>query len=115
MNAQLDLVARVAALCRANGIRLTVAISPLHMATASEYEAVDLQNVVRRISAVVPVWDFSMAGPMLTDPTEWDDRLHFRKPIADRIINRIFEQAGTVPADFGVFRDGRPGTALLGR
>lgn len=107
--AHLALVARFAALCRANGIALTVATTPMRADAASLYDPADLRNVVRRLSEVVPIWDFAAPLRLAADIAYWDDPSHFKPAVAQMMLERMF---GSNPSeDFGILRQSKAQTA----
>ena len=108
--AHLDLVARFVALCRANGVHLTVATTPMRVDAAFLYDPADLRDVVERLSRIVPVWDFTAPAWLATDIAYWDDRSHFKPSVSQMMLERMFGSNG--PQDFGVLRQSKPQTAL---
>jgi hypothetical protein len=106
----LHLVARFVALCRANGVRLTVATTPMRVDAAFLYDPADLRDVVERLSRIVPVWDFTAPAWLATDIAYWDDRSHFKPSVSQMMLERMFGSNG--PQDFGVLRQSKPQTAL---
>lgn len=111
--AHLGLVARFVALCRANGIALTVATTPMRAEAVSLYDPADLRNVVQRLSEIVPIWDFTAPFRLSADIASWDDASHFKPVIADLMLERMF--GPNPPADFGILRQPRSPTAGLSR
>lgn len=103
MAAHLELVARFAALCRANGVALTVATTPMRLDAASMYDPSDLRDVAERLSRVVPIWDFAAPARLAGDTQYWDDRSHFKPAVAAMMLERMFGAGG--PSDFGILRD----------
>jgi hypothetical protein len=55
---QLDMLQKFVDLCRRNRIDLVVALSPLRTDVAATLDEAAAAEVVRRIAAIVPVWDF---------------------------------------------------------
>ena len=106
--AHLDLVARFAALCRQNGVKLTVATTPLRGDRALLYDPADLRDVVERLSRIVPVWDFSPPNTIAWKLDYWDDFSHFKSVVGSLMLDRMFGPADAVPADFGTLRDATP-------
>jgi len=108
--AHLALVSRFAALCAANGIALTVATTPMRADAASLYDPADLRQVVQRLSAVAPVWEFAAPLRLAANIAYWDDPSHFKPAVAEMMLERIF---GTnPPEDFGILRRLNAPTAL---
>jgi hypothetical protein len=100
--AHLGLVARFVALCRDNGIQLTVATTPMRADAASLYNPADLRNVMARLSEIVPLWDFAAPQWLAADIAYWDDPSHFKPAVAAMMLERMF---GSNPAeDFGILR-----------
>lgn len=102
LEAHLAQLARFVALCRDNGINLTVATSPMRADAASRYDPADLGNVVERLSRVMPIWDFSAPPRIAADAGYWDDPSHFKPTVAAMMLERMF--GARAPADFGVLR-----------
>jgi hypothetical protein len=100
--AHLGLVARFAALCRDNGIQLTVATTPMRADAASLYDPADLRNVVARLSEIVPIWDFAAPQWLAADIAYWDDPSHFKPAVAAMMLERMF--GSNAPRDFGIMR-----------
>jgi hypothetical protein len=108
--AHLLMVSRFAALCRTNGIALTVATTPLRADAASLQDPGDLRDVVRRLSEIVPIWDFGAPPRIAANIAYWDDPSHFKPTVAAMMLERMF--GSNAPEDFGVLRQSRPQTAL---
>jgi hypothetical protein len=104
--AHLGLLARFVALCRANGIQLTVATTPMRADAASLYDPADLRDVVERLSQIVPVWDFAAPQWLAADIAYWDDRSHFKPIIGEMMLQRM-SGSNTAP-DFGTLRGANP-------
>jgi hypothetical protein len=102
LSAHLGLVARFAALCRDNGIQLTVATTPMRADAASLYDPADLRNVVARLSEIVPLWDFAAPLRLAADIAYWDDPSHFKPAVAEMMLERMF--GSNAPRDFGIMR-----------
>ena len=100
--AHLALVARFAALCRDNGVRLTVATTPMRADAASLYDPADLRDVVERLSRIVPVWDFAAPQWLAADIAFWDDPSHFKPIVGGMMLERMF--GSNAPHDFGNLR-----------
>lgn len=113
--AHLGIVARFAALCRANGIQLTVATTPMRADAASLYDLADLRDVVERLSQIVPVWDFAAPHWLAADIAYWDDRSHFKPIVGEMMLNRMY--GSNAPPDFGTLRGAKaqPAAALRAR
>jgi len=100
--AHLGMVARFVALCRANGIELTVATTPMRADAASLYDPADLRDVVERLSRIVPVWDFTAPPWLAADITYWDDPSHFKPAVAVMMLERMF--GSNAAEHFGIMR-----------
>jgi len=100
--AHLDLVAHFVALCRENGIQLTVATTPMRVDRSFLYDPADLRDVVERLSRVVPLWDFAAPQWLAADTSYWDDSSHFKPIVADMMLERMF--GSKAPEDFGAMR-----------
>jgi hypothetical protein len=100
--AHLGMVARFVELCRANGIRLTVATTPMRADAALLYDPADLRDVVERLSRFVPVWDFTAPQWLAADIAYWDDWSHFKPIVGAMMLERMF--GSNAPHDFGIMR-----------
>jgi hypothetical protein len=90
---QLALLDHFAALCRANGVRLVVAIAPLFPSSERQFDSGDLDDAIDRIGALVPVWDFSHASDWPSDHADlWLDTSHFLQPVGLMMLRRIFDK-----------------------
>lgn len=105
--AHLAMLARFVALCRANGVDLTVATTPMRLDAASLHDPADLRDVVERLSAIVPVWDFTAPPWLAADIAYWDDPSHFKPAVAGMMLERMF--GSNAPKDFGTLRDAKAG------
>jgi hypothetical protein len=103
--AHLALVARFVALCRENGIQLTVATTPMRADRSFLYDPADLRDVVERLSRVAPFWDFTAPPWLATDIGYWDDSSHFTPTVAEMMLNRI--AGSNAPGNFGTLRRAR--------
>jgi hypothetical protein len=102
---QLRLLRQFVALCQGNGVKLTVAVSPLSRGEAAKYDPVELMKVVADVSRIVPVWDFTNSQWMADHQEYWYDSRHFRSELGVMMLARIFgEPAVEVPDDFGRLR-----------
>lgn len=103
LSRQLKLFDRFLALCRANDIKLVVAFSPLNRNNedASDAEMADNERIVDMIARLVPVWDFDRPEWLSQRPDLWNDIFHFKRPVADMMLQRIFTGQSTAPGKFG--------------
>ena len=108
--AHLLMVARFVALCQTNGIALTVATTPMRADAASLQNPDDLRHVVRRLSEIVPIWDFGAPPRVANNIAYWDDPSHFKPAVAAMMLERMF--GPNPPQDFGVLRQSKPRIAL---
>jgi hypothetical protein len=101
----LTLLRRFVALCRATGIELVVALSPLHVTNAARFDRADLEDAIERVVEIVPVWDFGAPAWLSQRRELWRDYGHFREEVGRMMLDRIFATAdAAAPADFGVYR-----------
>jgi hypothetical protein len=98
---QLRLLRQFVALCQGNGVKLTVAVSPLSRGEAAKYDPAELTKVVADISRIVPVWDFTNSQWMADHPEFWYDSRHFRPELGAMMLARIFGDDVAVPPGFG--------------
>jgi hypothetical protein len=98
---QLGLLARFVALCRAHGVRLVIAFSPLNRQNVGDDQAPDNKRIVEAVTQVVPVWDFGRPAWLSDRADLWLDFSHYSTAVATMMTQRIFGAATTAPADFG--------------
>jgi len=104
VDTHLKLLARMVEVCRQNGVALTVMTSPLSRPNASMYDPDELASVARRISEIVPLWDFG-TPESLGRGEYWLDYSHFTPQVARMIVDRVTGRPGALP-DLGVRRGG---------
>lgn len=102
-------LARIVERCERQGIRLQVAISPMHAVHIRTLQDAGLgdeyEEWIRRVVAIVPVWDFSTANGVTNEavgPTMeyYTDPLHYSVATGALMLRRVY---GTgAPSDFGV-------------
>jgi hypothetical protein len=110
---QLALFDRFLALCREHDIRLTVAFSPLNRNNegASDVQMPDNERIVDTISRRVAVWDFDRPAWLSDRADLWNDVFHFKQPVADMMLQRIFGGRSLAPAGFGQLKMNGPAAA----
>lgn len=102
------------AMCRGNGVPLTVALSPLNQANAQNFAAGDLDAVAAHVAEIVPVWDFGAPLWLSNRPDLWIDVSHYNVTVGRMMLDRMYgPTAGSArheqaPPDFGALRQ-RPG------
>ena len=106
---QLALLAQFVALCKANDVRLTVALSPLNRQSewAGDTQTPDNERVAAQIANVVPVWDFDRPEWLSARQDLWlggNDRSHYDVTVGNMMLHRIFGGETDAPADFGQLR-----------
>jgi hypothetical protein len=106
LDGHLSLLARMAALCREHGVKLTVLTSPLNRANARGYDPAELARITERIGGVVPLWDFGTPDWLSDRSDLWFDSSHFKPEVARMMLDRIFGPAQSAPAGFGTLRGG---------
>ena len=115
MATHLDMLKRFASLCRDNGIKLTVATTPMRADANSLYYPEDLRDVVERLSRVVPVWDFTAPDWLARNPDFWDDPSHFKPTVGLMMLERMFGNPAAAPAGFGVLQGALQGAGSAAR
>jgi hypothetical protein len=98
---QLGLLARLVALCRANGVRLIVAFSPLNRQNVRDDQAPDNERIVDQVARLTPVWDFDRPAWLSDRPDLWLDFSHYSTAVATMMTQRILGAPTSAPADFG--------------
>jgi len=103
---QLDMLRKFVDLCRNNRINLVVALSPLRTDVAATLDAAAAAEVVRRIAAIVPVWDFGHPQWLSDTPRVWADPSHYTAEVGGLMLDRIYGRAPLAQhPDFGELRD----------
>lgn len=99
---QIGQLTQFVALCRDNGIRLTVALSPMIRQNLDVHEPGRLEALAARIGKIVPLWNFN-SPPLIADKREyWLDFSHFDGAAGTMMVNRMFGHANPSGfADFG--------------
>jgi hypothetical protein len=103
---QLALLRRFVEICRANDIKLKVALSPLHRENAARFEPGELEVVAQMIGEVVPVWDFGSPAWLSERADWWHDLSHYKANVQSMMMARIFGLP-SARADFGQLRSSR--------
>jgi hypothetical protein len=105
LGVQLGELARIIELCRRHDIKLTVAVGPLTDVNARLFEPGYLAWVADRINEISDIWDFD-SPPWLAAGTStyWFESSHYKPPVADMMLQRMFGTGTAVPADFGRLR-----------
>jgi hypothetical protein len=104
LDAQLKDLGTFVALCRQNGVELTVAIDPLHKLNQLSFLPGHLQEMAGRVAQVTPVWDFESPAWLASDPAYWFEASHFKPEIAALMLRRVYANGSGVPDDFGRLR-----------
>jgi hypothetical protein len=102
-----------ARLCREQGIRLTVATSPLSAANLDRLKPRELEFIVEAIGKVVPVWDFGQRPPAARgegggEESEalakdlWLDASHYSQAVGAMMMDRMYLTG--LASDFGRLR-----------
>ena len=99
----LGLLRRFVTLCREHRISLVVAVSPLNPRNPILHDP-DLAQAIDRISAVVPLWDFTRQTHLLPDLKRYwmADGSHFTAEVGRLMLRRMFGEELPGPwKDFG--------------
>lgn len=88
-------------LCRSNGVKLTVAVSPMIQQNLDSHEPGMIDDLTRRLSTVTPLWDFNSPPVIAGHRKYWLDFSHFSPEAGSFILHRIF--GGDLPPDFAAF------------
>ncbi|MGH6771059.1 MAG: hypothetical protein ACRECO_18790 [Xanthobacteraceae bacterium] len=97
---QLALLRRFVEICRANDIKLVVALSPLHRKNAARFDPEELDVVAQMIGEIVPVWAFGSPAWLSERADWWHDLSHYTGAVQAMMMARIFGLP-TARADFG--------------
>jgi hypothetical protein len=98
---QVELFARIVALCRDHGIHLLVITSPILRYYMDSYVPGDLQHNVDLLARFTPIWDFATQGDIADRADLWIDDSHFRRPVVEMMLSRVFAQGDSSAAKFG--------------
>ena len=91
IDAAIEAVGEIAALCADNGIKLYVFVSPLHHATyTGALKRGDYYRFLRSLAEVTPFYNFSGYNDITRNDDCYLDYSHFRPEIGDRILDRIW-------------------------
>jgi hypothetical protein len=103
---ELEMLRAFVAICRANQIDIVVAFSPLHKAVADGLDESAAADAVRRITAIVPVWDFGHPQWLSDAPELWSDMGHFTPAVGRMMLERIYADRPVAQhPDFGILRN----------
>ncbi|MBQ9686500.1 MAG: hypothetical protein IJV41_08170 [Oscillospiraceae bacterium] len=81
----------IARLCRENGVRLTVFVTPMHYATyTGALERGDYFSFLRRLAQITPFYNFSGYNDITLDSDNYMDTSHYLAEVGDRIIDVIW-------------------------
>jgi len=83
-----------------------VAVSPLSRAVADTLDQAAAAEAVRRIAAIVPVWDFGHPQWLSDAPELWIDRVHFTPEVGRMMLDRVYASRPVAAhPDFGQLRN----------
>ncbi len=91
-------------LCRENGVKLTVATTPLQRVNIESYKPGELEAIGERLNRITDIWDFASPGPITDRAGVWLDYAHFKPDVGTMMIARIFGGDTAVPDGFGQLR-----------
>jgi hypothetical protein len=109
----LENLKEIVALCKQNNIEVVGFISPAHVTqleaiyVAGQWQI--LEQWMREVVAILPVWDFSDYNSITTEPVSetmknYIDSSHYKEEIGNLVLNRIFSyNEKEVSQDFGVY------------
>ena len=94
-------VGRIAALCRENGVSLTVVTAPVYQDYLAYFDLNEVKAFWRALADVTDFWDFS-ATSVSTEPRWFYDGTHFRNAVGEMAAARIAgDDSVWMPDDFG--------------
>lgn len=94
---------RIMELCRANGIRLTVFVNPMHESVYRELDTERYTDFLRKLSTVTEFYDFSGMNEVTTDALLYYGNSHYRPIVGDAMLRVMFGTTSTLDVkDFGV-------------
>jgi hypothetical protein len=103
----------IVALCKENNIEVVGFISPAHVTqleaiyVAGQWDI--LEQWMREMVSILPVWDFSDYNSITTEPVSetmkyYIDSSHYKESVGNWVLDRVFSyQVKAVPQDFGVY------------
>lgn len=98
---QLAMIETFVRLCRENGVKLTVATTPLQRMNIDGYKPGELEALGERLNRITDIWDFASPGPITDRSGVWLDYAHFKSEIGSMMIARMFGGDVPAPAGFG--------------
>ena len=110
MDEAMDTMRALCALCRDNGIELTVLVTPLHYATyTGALERGDYYTFLRRLAEITPYYNFSGFNDITTDDRNYMDTSHYLAEIGDIMIDAFWHgktEEKLLAQGFGYYTDG---------
>lgn len=103
IDACVENVRQIRALCDEADVELTVVINPAYSEKLKEFTPESLDEFFRRLAAVTDYWNFAVS-PLSGDPRYFYDSEHTRNAAADMVVAYMFGDAeNSVYADLGVY------------
>lgn len=103
VQACVDSVAKIAAMCEEAGAVLTVVTAPVYADYLAYFDYSDIAAFYCALAEVTDFWNFSISSVSF-EPRYFYDSTHFRNDIGDMALARIFGDTNTyIPADFGEY------------
>ena len=98
-------IKRIADMCDAAGVELTMVISPVHHLELDAFFADgELLTFLRELAGIMPYWDFTGYTSVSFEPRYFYDVYHFRNAIGAMMLARMFDDESVyIPEDFGYY------------
>lgn len=103
MEETLRTLAELRALANAHGIELTFFFHPIYQTTYMDNDLAELDEFQRRLAEITPYYDFSGLNEVTQDPQCYYESSHYRPPVGDRIVARIYGGAPAGADEWGAY------------
>ena len=82
-------------------IELTIFFNPMYQTTYVDNDLSELASFKRRLASIVDYYDFCSLNGITTNPSNYYESSHYRPPVGDLLIDRIFLHAPEGADGFG--------------
>ncbi len=98
----LDVMKEIAEIAKANNIKLTIFINPIHKTTYLDTNLQQLAFFKKALASITDYYDFSGLNSVTTNNYNYYETLHYRQLVGDMMLKFMFssDRSG-VPSDFG--------------
>ncbi|MDR0951580.1 MAG: polysaccharide deacetylase family protein [Oscillospiraceae bacterium] len=91
LEACMDALERIKALCDSRGIELTVLVPPMPESQLNNYFDADLEAFYTRLGEITPYHDFARLAP--NEPRYFYDENHYRNNVGEMMLARIYDDS----------------------